>query len=74
MVDMYLEPNHVHIWGDITEYILLVPGGHQNNSLLFINILLKINKFYERYMEKAIRKYTCPAPRQFIGPLGLWSP
>ena len=61
-------------WGDFTEYIPLVPGGHQKNSLFFINVLLKMTKCYESYMEKVIRKHTRQAPRQFIGPLRLWSP
>ena len=56
------------ITGDFTEYIPLVPGGHQKNCLLFINVLLKMTKCYERNMEKVIRKHTCQAPRQFIGP------
>ena len=63
-----------HTWGDFTEYIPLVPGGHRKNSLFFINVLLKMTKCYESYMEKVIRKHTRQAPRQFIGPLRLWSP
>ena len=37
-------------WGDFTEYILLVPGGHKKNCVFFINVLLKMTKCYERYM------------------------
>ena len=61
-------------WGDFTEYIPLVPGGHRKNSLFFINVLLKMTKYYESYIEKVFRKHTRQAPTQFIGPLRLWSP
>ena len=63
-----------HFREDFTEYIPLVLGGHHKNLLLFIIALLKITKYYEIYMEKIIRKHTRPAPKQFIGPLRLWSP
>ena len=43
-------------------------------KLFFINVLPKMTKCYERYMEKVTRKHTCQAPRQIIGLLGLWSP
>ena len=60
--------------GDFTEYIPVVTGGHQKKLLLFNNALIKMTKYYERYMEKVIRKHTCQAPKQLIGPLRLWSP
>ena len=70
-----LNPRGVEPKGEISQNIFrLVPGGHGKNSLFFINVLLKMAKCYESYMEKVIRKHSCQAPRQFIGPLRLWSP
>ena len=63
-----------NLWGDFTEYIPLVPGGHQKSWLFFINVFPKMTKCYKRYMEKVTRKHTRQAPRQIIGPSGLWSP
>jgi len=60
-------------WGDFTEYIPLVPGGHRKSCLFFINVLPTMTKWYKSYMEKVIRKHTRQAPRQFIGFLRLLS-
>ena len=51
---VYLLILGVNSGGDFTEYIPHVPGGHRKNVLFFINVLLKMIKCYERYMEKAV--------------------
>ena len=71
---IYTHLNVPNNGGDFTEYIPLVPGGHRKSCLFFINVLPKMTKCYERYKEKVTRKHTRQAPRQIIGPLGLWSP
>ena len=67
------EVGHWREWGDFTEYIPLVPGEHRK-KITVLYVLPKMTKCYERYMEKVTRKHTRQAPRQIIGPLGLWSP